>query len=130
MNAIKLKSVLNDIRQRPLKEMILWWEGKRLVYNILLIGLSTLLLYSYWNYPAKTIIGSDKIVLSSIFFVLGANLLYTLSWISGVIVFYISQKTILSSKRKRWILFILGTVFTLLWTNLKYALQFDVFFAH
>jgi hypothetical protein len=125
------KGVLGiDSKVPTLKEMILWWEKKRIIYNILIVALSIFSIYSYWDYPMRSIIGNKQIILQAIVFVIGANLGYTISWMSGVVYYYATNKTYISSKRKRWILFILGAIFSLLWTNWFYLILFDVLFAY
>ncbi|EPR71719.1 hypothetical protein ADIWIN_3166 [Winogradskyella psychrotolerans RS-3] len=57
----------------PLKEMILWWEKRRLIFNVLIIGLSVFSIYSYWDYPMRSIIGSNQIIRNAIIFIFGAN---------------------------------------------------------
>ena len=109
--------------------MILWWEKRRLVYNILIIGLSVFSLYSYWDYPMRKIIGNEQVIINTIVFIFGANLFYTLSWGLGIINYHITGKTYISSKKRRWILFILGTIFSLIWTSLNFTIEFDVLFA-
>jgi hypothetical protein len=116
-------------KHSSVKEMIIWWERKRLIYNILILGLSIFSMYSYWDYPMRHIKGSQQIILNSTVFIIVANLFYTLSWISGAFVYYATNKTLISDRKKRWILFILGTIFSLFWTNLNFVIEFDVLFA-
>jgi len=116
--------------QSHIKDMIIWWEKRRLIYNVLIIALSIFSMYSYWDYPMRTMIGSEQIIINAIVFVLGANLFYTLGWGSGIISYYRIDKTYVSSNRKRWILFTLGTIFSLILTNWNFVIEFDVLFAH
>lgn len=109
--------------------MILWWEKRRLIYNVLIIAIFIYCMYSYWNYPMKTIIGEQQNIINAIVFVFGVNLFYTLSWISRMLYYYYHDKKYISSTTKRWVLFILGTPFSLLWTSLNFSLEFDVLFA-
>jgi hypothetical protein len=116
--------------QSHIKDMIIWWEKRRLIYNVLVIALSIFSIYSYWDYPMRTVIGSEQIIINAIVFVLGANLFYTLSWGSGIISYYSIDKKYASSNRKRWIFFTLGTIFSLILTNWHFVIEFDVLFAH
>lgn len=77
----------------------------------------------------RAIIGEQQIIINAIVFVFGANLFYTLSWISGMLYYYYHDKKYISNTTKRWMLFILGTLFSLMWTSFNFALEFDVLFA-
>lgn len=111
------------------KEMILWWEKRRLIYNVFLIGFSALLIYNFWDYPMRTIIGSEQIISNAIVFVFGANLFYSLGWGLEILRHNLYKANGLN-KNKRWTLFTLGTFFSLIWTNQYFVIEFDVLFAY
>ncbi|MDX2360861.1 MAG: hypothetical protein QNK23_08650 [Crocinitomicaceae bacterium] len=115
--------------QSIVKEMIVWWEKKRLIYNIFIIGLSVFLMYDFWDYPMRSIKGSGQIIMNAILFVFTANVFYTLGWGLGVVSHYLFKSKGLNNTG-RWILFILGTLFSLVWTNLNFVFEFDVLFAY
>lgn len=119
----------NTPEKSIVKEMILWWEKKRLIYNVLIIGLSIFLMYDFWDYPMRSIIGTRQIVWNTIVFVLGANLFYTSGWGLGVISHYLFKTNGLNNTG-RWILFVLGTLFSLVWTIIYFVVEFDVLFAY
>lgn len=77
----------------------------------------------------KTINGELNIILNSILFIFGANIFYTLGWATEV-VFLRAYKIDRFSNIMRWILFLIGTFISLIWTNMHYAIEFDVLFAY
>jgi hypothetical protein len=112
-----------------LKEMIVWWERKRLIYNVLITAFSIFCLYSFWDYPMRKIIGDQQVIINTIAFIFGANLLYTFSWVSGVINYFFLNKNYISSKRRRWTFFTIGTVFSLFLLQMHFVIEFDILFA-
>ncbi|NQY31062.1 MAG: hypothetical protein HRT69_16545 [Flavobacteriaceae bacterium] len=112
----------------PVKEIILWWEKRRVIYNVLIVGLSIFSIYSYWDYPMRTIKGGDQIIIDAIVFIFGANLLYTMGWGFDILMPCLFKEKGLTNKSK-WFLFILGTLFSLAWTNSYFLIEFDVLFA-
>lgn len=111
------------------KDMIVWWEKKRLIYNILIIGLSLFLMIDFWDHPMRSIIGTRQIVWNAFVFIFGANLFYTLGWGLGVVSHYIFKTKGLNNT-SRWILFVLGTLFSIVWTVFYFVVEFDVVFAN
>lgn len=127
------KEIIDSPEKRELetnvdfKEMILWWEKRRLIYNALIIGLSTYLIYDFWDYPMRAMKGGAEIIINSIIFIFGANLFYTLGWGIGVIgIRFFKSKGLTNTGR--WIVFIIGTIFSLVWTNFHFVMEFDVLF--
>ncbi len=120
--------VLTEPKQSVVKEMILWWEKRRLLYNAFLIIPATLLIIHFWNYPMRTIIGGDHIILDVVLLIFGANVFYTLGWGFGVVNYYLFKSSGLSDWI-RWSFFVLGTLFSLLWTTFYIVIKFDVLFA-
>ncbi len=111
-----------------MKEIIIWWEKKRILYNLILISLAIFLIYDFWDYPMRTIIGGDYIILKAIGFIVFANLAYVASWGIELIstrVFYTPPMP----PAVRWVFFILGTLFALFGLSFFLALVFDVMFA-
>ncbi|MBU2927290.1 hypothetical protein [Winogradskyella psychrotolerans] len=111
------------------KDIILWWEKKRPIYNALIMTLSIFLIYSFWDYPMRKIIGGTQIILETLIFIFGANVCYSFSWILGIGNHYVF-KAKSTSQTFKWILFILGTILSLIWTNFHFVLKFDVLFAN
>lgn len=114
--------------QSIVKEMILWWEKRRVIYNVLILGLSALLLYDFWDYPWRKIVGGQIIILDAIQFIVILNVFYTSSWGLGVVSHYLFKTKGLNS-RGRWILFVLGTLASIVITDFYFVFAFDVLFA-
>ena len=110
------------------KEMIQWWEKRRVIYNIIIIGLSVFLIYDFWDYPWRRIVGGHIIIFDAFKFIFIANAFYTLSWGVGALAYYTFKYTGLSNIG-RWILFSLGTFFSIILTDLYFVFEFDVLFA-
>lgn len=111
------------------KEMIVWWEKKRIIYNVIIIGLSVFLMYDFWDYPWRKIVGSQNVIIDAIKFIFIANVFYSLSWGLGVLSHYLF-KTKGLNKTGRWILFVLGIFISVVITDLYFVFAFDVLFAY
>ncbi|TAJ10438.1 hypothetical protein DMA11_19025 [Marinilabiliaceae bacterium JC017] len=78
-----------DLTKRNWKQVIIWWETRRLLYNlILLVALYTSMLIIYVNIPL--------IYLVIVFFL---NLIYTFGWICELVII---QKTFPVSTQKSY----------------------------
>ena len=92
-------------------EPLNWWESKRLIYNLALLAgafLAHLILST----------GSQEFSYATlIWWLFGANVFYTMSW-AFEILFNKIFKTYPFNKTTRKIIFIIGTLFSLWWTNL------------
>jgi hypothetical protein len=110
------------------KEIVRWWEKKRLIYNGVIIGFSVFLMYSFWDYPMRSIIGTYQVIWNAIVYIIIANLFYTSSWGLELFRIYVLKTNGLSNNSK-WVIFVLGALFSLLCTNINFVLEFDVLFA-
>lgn len=109
-------------------DMILWWEKRRIIYNVILIGFSIFLMDAFWDYPLRKIVGTRQIILDAIYFVIGMNICYSIFWIFGVVGYFMFKSHGLSN-RARWVTFVVGTLFSIVITNLFFVFAFDVLFA-
>lgn len=108
--------------------MILWWEKKRLIYNVIAIAAILFSLYSFWDYPMRGIIGEGQIIINSVLILIFVNVLYTAGWGLEVGSHYFFE-TKGMNPMLRWLLFIIGTTITVFALNFYFALEFDVLFA-
>jgi len=91
-------------------EPLNWWESKRLIYNLgLLFG-------AFLAYLIVSTSSREFTFLILITWLLGANIFYTMSW-AFELIFYKLFKIYPFSKTWRKIIFIFGTLFSILWTN-------------
>lgn len=93
-------------------EMVSWWEKKRLIYNLIIVPVTILALALLWKY-AGVEIGHYELVLDSFWMLVWCNVLYTSGWVGGILRHHYLGSYPLSTTG-RWLLFIFGTVFTLL----------------
>ncbi len=132
MNTEKNNILIDNEVKRPeqsvVRETILWWERRRYIYNIIVVGFSICLIYAYWNYPMRSIIGTKDIIKEFVFYTICLNLGYSLGWMSGLLMHYV-YKTESQSEVYRWALLIVGTLFSLIVVLLGYTFLFDVLFA-
>lgn len=111
-----------------LKKHIRWWEKKRVLFNLIIVGFSVFLMHEFWNYPMRAITGGSQIIFHAILFVIFANIAYTAGWIAELMVSYLFDWDGIGNFG-RWVLFALGTLFTLVVADLFFVLEFDVLFA-
>ncbi|NOQ71746.1 MAG: hypothetical protein GQ574_07090 [Crocinitomix sp.] len=117
-----------DQNQSVVKDAILWWEKKRWIYNLLIIAVTSLVVYDFWEFPMRGIIGGNQIVFEAFLIVLGANLFYALGWGLELTAHYILSSKCLHPIA-RWSLFILGTLATFFMIAMYFTLRLDVIFA-
>lgn len=110
------------------KKHILWWEKKRILFNIIVVGFSVFLMYKFWNYPMRLIIGGPQIIFHAILVVIFLNVCYTAGWITELILAYLFDWNGIG-KFGKWVFFILGTLLSLFAADVFFALEFDVLFA-
>jgi hypothetical protein len=106
-----------------LLELILWWEKKRLYYNIILIGVIANAYYEMWFVVER--VGLPFLLENSLFHLVGANLFYILGWGPSALV-HLANKYDDANNLGRWVLFILGTAFSILWMDtITYTMRFS-----
>lgn len=116
------------VAEKPtIKEMILWWEKRRAIFIFFLVAFMVYFIYSHWNYPMRSILGTQAVLWESVLFFVFANLAYYAGWGLEVGLYLIVGKGGMSNPIK-WLLFILGTLLTIFVCNIHYVLLFDALF--
>lgn len=108
-------------------EMVQWWENKRIVYNAILILFTGLILYSLWDYTGPTLTKSEAIF-QAVWIVIFGNIAYTIGWAGGILRHHYFQSYALPNSG-RWILFGLGSLFSIIIINFHFVIALDVLFA-
>ncbi len=124
-----MKDPIDDPKDDQLSipmEMVTWWEKKRYIYNAILLLFTSLILYSLWDYTGPTLSPSEAVIQALWFVVLG-NICYTIGWAGGILRHYYFQSYPLPISG-RWILFSLGSVFSIISIYLFYVFALDVLF--
>jgi len=112
-----------------IREMIVWWERKRAIYNLIIVGLSIFLLYDFWDYPWRKIVGAHEIIIDAFQFSIVMNVLYTLGWGLGVLSHFLF-KTGELNPTGRWLFFTGGTLLSIIFTFFYFVILFDALFAY
>lgn len=108
-------------------EMVQWWEKRRLIYNVIIVPGTMLILWSMWKYVGN-IMDVDEVIMGSIWGIVACNMFYTSAWVGGILRIHYFGGSALSSV-SRWVLFSLGTLFTLIVIDLHFTFSLDVIFA-
>lgn len=105
------------------RKLILWWEHKRLYYNAILFITLVLILIEHVILGGK--IEMIKDLGYGLYFLFGANIFYTLGWLVGI-PFVNNDRKGHPNTVGRWILLVLGTLFSIFWIGDIYttALKF------
>ncbi|MFT5779446.1 MAG: hypothetical protein ACI837_002404, partial [Crocinitomicaceae bacterium] len=99
---------------------------KRLVYNLILIGFTTFLLYSFWEYTG--LVSHREVITDMIIHVVIANVFYSMTWGLGLLSrYYFKSKGFTNTGR--WVILVCGIIFSIIVTDVKYVLMLDVLFA-
>lgn len=85
-------------------------------------------MYDFWDSPWRKIVGGQAIILDAIIFIFTANVFYCLSWGGGAVSHYLFKTNGLNGTG-RWILFVLGTLISIVITDVYFVFAFDVLFA-
>jgi len=109
------------------RNMIRWWEKKRWWYNLIMLAWICFFNYNYWNYPLRSILGTEVVLLENFYLLITCNICYTAGWGLEVLLHYF-LKTGVFHGVFRWTLLILGIMFSLLMTLVYIELLLDVFF--
>lgn len=107
-----------SIKTNRYKELILWWEKKRIYYNLLMLLVMSFVLYEQASFGR--VIDWTKDISWGLFFLFGANLFYTLGWIMALPLIYLkwSDQPIIGG---RWLLLGLGSLFSVFWMLMIYT---------
>jgi hypothetical protein len=122
------KPIQNQVTNFELIEMVKWWEKKRLIYNAILLPITAIIIWSMWEYVGPTCTQEEAIA-NAIWIIFGANICYTGGWVGGVLKYYYFGSYSLSLT-SRWVLFSLGTLFSISVIDLYFTFLFDVIFAY
>ena len=103
------------IEKKTNLDSVTWWEEKRINFNLTLISLSLLMIFYdqyFWqpNYIKPTLLEQLRIL---VIWVVGANIFYSLGLGVDLSIQYYRKK---SSEVIRRIFYILGLIFSILWT--------------
>ncbi len=126
-----MKDPIDDPKDDQLSipmEMVAWWEKKRYIYNAILLLFTSLTLYSLWDYTGPTLSEYEAIT-QAFWFIIFGNICYTISWGGGILRHYYFRGYPLPISG-RWILFILGSIFSIISIYLNFVLALDVLFAN
>lgn len=116
----------NDQLSIPM-EMVQWWEKKRIIYNVILILFTSLILYSLWDYTGPTLTKYEAIF-QAVWIVIFGNISYTIGWAGGILRHHYFRNNALPIEG-RWILFGLGSLFSVISINFYFVFALDVLFA-
>ena len=101
----------------PFRETLRWWERRRIWYNLVVVAMQVIMIWSFWD--AVVFTGLNRAIIISIIFLFMANISFCLGWgIEFLIAFYWKSKK--SRPPLRRTLFILGTVFSVPFTYIYY----------
>ena len=92
--------------------MVRWWEKKRWMYNAIIVSMTALTLFVLSDEVGISIKAKD-LLFDTFWTLVWSNLLYTSGWAGGIMNHYYWGSYPFSHS-SRWLLFILGTIFTVL----------------
>lgn len=102
-------------------ELILWWEKKRIYYNVIMILVLAFVLFEFLFRGGQMHWMTD--LFWAFLYLFGANLFYTSGWIVGIP--FVNLKRVGKPNTSgRWFLLILGTLFSIFWMADIYSFIF------
>ena len=106
-------------KKKSLFVSVKWWEKKRWVYNVILVGVEIIMMLIYWE--STKWFGIGESIIWSFAFTLVANIFFSIGWGIDILVKYYFKKDIFSEKT-RFIFFVLGLLFSIFLTiNMYYS---------
>lgn len=109
---------MSDLTEQPHEKssftmnMVRWWEKKRLLFNLLIVSITTLILTWLWEGVGPFISG-EALIFDTFWMIVWCNILYTIGWAGGILRDYYLKADPFSNTG-RWLLFAAGTIFTVL----------------
>ncbi len=95
-----------------------WWEKKRVLYNLILLGIIIFIIFS--RYDAFLYFGVYNGIIGSILFLLVANFFFCMGWILEILIYYYFKKGYQFIKTLRMFLFIIGISISIFQTFIMY----------
>ena len=91
-----------------------WWERKRLIFNLILIGVEILIISFFWRGAIEFGIGNT--IFWSIAYTIVANIFFSIGWGISVLIDYYNLKFLKNIEKLRMLFFILGILFSIFLT--------------
>ena len=91
-----------------------WWERKRFVFNLILIGVEILMILFFWKGAIQFGIGYT--IFWSIAYTIVANIFFSIGWGISVLIDYYNLKFLKNIEKLRMLFFILGILFSIFLT--------------
>ena len=114
--------------QNTYRKIILWWEKKRWLYNLIICSWIVFINIENWDYPMREILGTKIILLENFYLLIACNIAYTAGWGLELFFYYFLSKQTFHVIFK-WVLFVLGTLFSLFIILFYLGFLYDVLFA-
>jgi len=113
---------LLDFQEKPqqaneYKEIIRWWERKRIIFNLVIIFVQVIIALDYWDGVLRW--GISDVLIGSAFFLVIANGFYTFGWAMEFLINHYFSRFKLKPIH-RWIILILGLAFSIFVTSIVY----------
>jgi hypothetical protein len=109
-----LDSEYLDNESNEIYASINWWERKRLVFNLILIGVEILIISFFWRGAIQFGIGNT--IFWSIAYTIAANIFFSIGWGISVLIDYYNLKFLKNIEKLRMFFFILGILFSIFLT--------------
>lgn len=91
-----------------------WWERKRLVFNLILVGVEILIISFFWKGVIQFGIGNT--LFGSIAYTIAANIFFSIGWGISVMIDYYNLKFLKNIEKLRMLFFIVGILFSIFLT--------------
>ncbi len=104
-------------------EVLRWWERKRLWYTFVVLASQIFALTAMWEAVERY--GTALAIFQSFFYLIAANCCFCVGWGSEFLVRYYLKGTSLGPSTW-WLMFIVGTLFSALFTILSYTFALEV----
>ena len=109
-----LDSEYLDNESNEIYASINWWERKRLIFNLILIGVEILIISFFWRGAIEFGIGNT--IFWSIAYTIAANIFFSIGWGISVLIDYYNLKFLKNIEKLRMLFFILGILFSIFLT--------------
>lgn len=114
-----LDAGFNQYQSNPIMDSINWWERKRGLYNLVVIGFQIILILFFWDGTLQ--FGITNAIIGSIAYTIAANIFFSIGWGINIIIYHYNIYFLKKIDEYRMFFFIMGISVSIFLTVSTYA---------
>jgi len=114
-----LDAGFDGFQSNSLMDSIDWWERKRFLYNLIIVGLELAIISFFWEGTKR--FGIQNAIFGSIAYTVVANIFYSMGWGINVLAYYYKLDFLKTLDKLKLFFFIMGLSVSIVVTISMYA---------